>query len=160
MSLDELRRRFRLARKHVASPGDALLLARMAAWTLVLPALKYLLPLKRLVRLAAGDDGGVRAPAREQKIADLVRVLYRSPAAVVRDNCLERSLVTYRYLGRAGARPELVVGMGKDGGDLLGHVWVTVDGEPLYDSPEKLGQFVPIAVFDSSGAVTREAERD
>jgi hypothetical protein len=41
--------------------------------------------------------------------------------------------------------------MGKEGGDLLGHVWVTVDGEALYDSPEKLAEFVPMVVYDSRG---------
>jgi hypothetical protein len=151
----ELPRRVRLARKHVASPTDALLLVRMAGWAAMLPALKYILPLQRLVRLAASGGEGARAPGREEKVTDLARVLYRSPAAVVRDNCLERSLVTYRYLSRANAKPELVVAMGKDGGNLLGHVWVTVDGKPLYDSPEKLAEFVPMVVFDSSGAIVQ-----
>ncbi len=148
--------RLQLARKHVGSPRDALLLVRMAGWALALPVLKYLLPLQRLVRVAAGSGGGPRDPRREEKVAGLARVLYRSRAAVVRDNCLERSLVAYRYLAQANASPELVVAMGKHEGDLLGHVWVTVDGEPLYDDPEKLAGFVPMVVFDSSGQATRQ----
>jgi hypothetical protein len=128
----------------------------MAGWAAALPLLKYVVPLQRLVRLLAAADGdGERAPAREQKVADLARVLYRSPAAVVRDNCLERSLVAYRYLSRANANPELVVAMASEGSALLGHVWVRVDGEPLYDSPEKLAEFVPMVVFDASGQIAR-----
>jgi hypothetical protein len=154
--MSELQRRLRLARRHIASPSDAVLLARMAGWAAALPLLKYVVPLQRLVRLLAAADGdGERAPAREQKVADLARVLYRSPAAVVRDNCLERSLVAYRYLSRANANPELVVAMATEGSALLGHVWVTIDGEPLYDSPEKLAEFVPMVVFDASGQIAR-----
>jgi Transglutaminase-like superfamily len=151
--MSELQRRLQLARRHIASPSDAVLLARMAGWAAALPLLKYVMPLQRLVRLLAAGGDGERAPAREQKVADLARVLYRSPAAVVRDNCLERSLVAYRYLSRANANPELVVAMTGEGSALLGHVWVTIDGEPLYDSPEQLAEFVPMVVFDASGKI-------
>jgi hypothetical protein len=125
----------------------------MSGWALVLPVLKYVLPLRRLVRLAASrGDGSPREPMRVEKVTNLARIIYRSSASVVRDNCLERSLVAYRYLGRANADPELVVGMGKNGADFLGHVWVTLDGKPLYDSPEKLAEFEPVVVFDTRGA--------
>jgi Transglutaminase-like superfamily len=147
-----LRRRAAQARRHLSSPADVLLLLRMSGWAAALPALKYVVPLRRLVRLAAAPVSGDRSAQREKRVADLARVLYRSDLAPLRDNCLERSLIAYRYLGRAHAKPELVVGMSKNGGDSLGHVWVLVDGRPLYDAPEKLGGFVPMVVFDPTGA--------
>jgi hypothetical protein len=156
--VSELGRRLRVARKHVSSPADALLLARMGGWALALPLLKRVVPLQRLVRLAGGPADGPRDMGREQKVAELARVLYRSHGTFVGDNCLERSLVAYRYLARSNAEPELVVGMGKDGGELLGHVWVTVDGSPLYDAPERLADFVPMVVFDARGAPRREED--
>ncbi len=148
----ELRRRAALARKHVSSPGDLVLMARMCAWAFVLPVLKYVVPLQRLVRLAAAAGEGPRHRAREEKVESFARIVYHSSASVLRDNCLERSLVAYRYLGRANADPELVIGMGKDDRRFLGHVWVTVDGTPLYDTPEQLAEFQPVVVFDASGA--------
>jgi hypothetical protein len=68
-----------------------------------------------------------------------------------RDNCLERSLVTYRFLGRLGAGPELVVGVGSEGEATVGHVWVTVDGRPVHDEPQSLDAYETVVVFDSDG---------
>jgi hypothetical protein len=67
------------------------------------------------------------------------------------DNSLERSLVLYRYLGRSGARPELVVGVGKRDESVAGHVWVVLDGEALYETPTSLSEFAPIVSFDAEG---------
>jgi Transglutaminase-like superfamily/Coenzyme PQQ synthesis protein D (PqqD) len=66
---------------------------------------------------------------------------------------LERGLVAYRYLSRAGASPELVVGVAKEMQGVHGHVWVTVDGRAVHDSPSTLAGFEPIFVVKSDGTL-------
>ena len=125
--------------------SDLTLLARMSGWAVVLPALKFVLPLPRLVRLVTPARPAQRDRAREQRVTRLAARLYRTPR-LGRDNCLERSLVTYRYLRRTGSEPTLVVGMRAED-ELRGHVWVTVDGHPVHDTTEFLAGFVPLMSF-------------
>lgn len=130
------------------SPADAWLSVRTLGWMCTLPFLKRVLPLPRLVRLmwlpARARD---REPERELRVAKVVRRLCRTSGG----NCLERSLILYRYLTRANADPRLVVGMGKPD-EFLGHVWVTVDGRPLLDTPETLCAYAEVVRFGRGGA--------
>jgi hypothetical protein len=146
-----MRDRWATLRAAISSPADVLLALRMAAWTPVLPLLKRLVALPRLVRIVSvRPSSGPRAPDRERRIARVGRLLYRSRTVSVRDNCLERSLILYRFLSRAGAGPELVVGVGKDDVSAVrGHVWVVVDGAALYETDEDLAEFVPVLTFQA-----------
>jgi hypothetical protein len=129
------------------SSGDLWLLARMSGWAALLPALKFVLPLPRLVALVTpGERASARDASREQRVARIAERLYRTTPRLSRDNSLERSLVTYRYLVRAGSEPVLVVGMRKQE-ELHGHVWVTLDGRPVHDTEEFLSGFVPVMTF-------------
>lgn len=144
-------------RTSVTSPSDAWLLARMTAWAPSLPLLKRTLPLPRLVSLM---DARSRRPTRdlelEGRIARMARLLYRGRPGTFRDNCLERSLLTYRFLGRAGADPELVVAVRKGEEGVRGHVWVTVEGRPVHEEPADLAPYVPVMSF-RGGEVRRSA---
>ena len=132
----------------VASPADSWLAVRTLGWMSVLPVLKRLMPLPRLVRL-------MWLPARaserhldgERRTTRVVSRLSRASGG----NCLERSLILYRYLARANADPNLVVGMGKSD-EFLGHVWVIVDGQPLFESPETLRTYAEVVRFGVGGA--------
>jgi hypothetical protein len=86
--------------------------------------------------------GAARDPEREQRTIRVVARLSRTSGG----NCLERSLVLYRYLARANADPHLVVGMAKPD-EYLGHVWVTVDGRPLLETSETLGGYTEVVSF-------------
>jgi len=132
----------------LGSPRDALLAARTFGWLCVLPLLKRTLPLDRLVPLMWHQPrGAARDPAREQRTIRVVGRLSRTSGG----NCLERSLVLYRYLARANANPHLVVGMAKPD-EYLGHVWVTVDGRPLLETAETLGSYTEVVSFGRGGA--------
>jgi hypothetical protein len=132
----------------LASPADTLLAVRTVGWMSALPLLKRMLPLPRLVRLMWRPARvSERDVERELRTAHLVRGLCRTSGG----NCLERSLILYRYLARANADPRLVVGMGKPG-EFLGHVWVTVDGRPLLESQEAVGEYSEIVSFGTGGA--------
>ena len=144
----------RRALRLLSSPRDAWMFLRMALWAPVLPLLKFALPLPRLVRLlAAKPKRQDRDTDTERRIARLAAVLYGSDGVGVRDNCLERSLVSYRFLGRANAQPQLVVGMRAQEADVVGHVWVTVDGRTIHDPPDSIRDMTPMMVFDESGTL-------
>jgi len=129
----------------------ASLVIKMGAWSLVLPVLKHIVPLQRLVRLMSRPTNGARAPETERKIVSWARRAYRLRRS---GTCLERSLLVYRYLTEASARPRLVVGMRRGERDLVGHAWVLVDGVPLYESNATLEPFLPIVEFASDGTAT------
>lgn len=129
------------------SPSDVWLAAKTVGWLISLPLLKRVLPLPKLVRLMwRPGDGRRRRLDRERHVADLVQRLSRASGG----NCLERSLILYRFLGRANASPRLVVGLGKPD-TLAGHAWITVDGESLRETPELLGTYTEFVTFADKG---------
>lgn len=145
------RRALRSLGAAVRTPADVALAGRILGWSLALPVLKRLLPLPALARLMWRDPVQARRPDRDVRIATLTRLVPRLPTLGLRDNCLERSLVAYRLLSAAGAGPRLVVAVGRDGGALQGHVWVTVDGRPVHEGERSLAGFVPTVVFGPAG---------
>jgi Transglutaminase-like superfamily len=150
-----IRRHTSWLRGSVATPSDALLLARIVGWSLVLPIAKRTLPFPRLVSLMRPRGRAAqRDPDHEAVITSLVAWVFKTRPPGARDNCLERGLVAYRYLSRAGASPDLVVGVLKGEEGIRGHVWVTVDGRAVHDSPATLASFEPIWVVKSDGTLT------
>jgi hypothetical protein len=129
----------------------------MSAWAPSLPLLKRVLPLPRLVALMASEPRArERDPALERRIARMARLIYRGRRGTFNNNCLERSLVTYRYLSRAGADPELVVAVRRGDEGVEGHVWVTVGGVPVHEQPDELEPYLPVLRF-KRGEVKRSA---
>jgi hypothetical protein len=146
-------RRTRLAVSLLASPADAWLALRMVGWRLVLPLLKGRLSLTRLVGLMwRGERARPVTAAREVRVAEIARIVYRSEHVSRRGNCLERSLVLYRYLSAAGADPQLVVGMRGSEAPIRGHAWVTVRGEPVEEPPQSLEGLARVVSFHGDGS--------
>ena len=108
------------------------------------------MPLPSLVRLmAARADVRADRHGRAQRIADLAERVFGLRNSD--QNCLERSMVSYRYLSKAGADPQLVIAVRKGTAPARGHAWVTVDGMPVHDSPSVLHDFESLVTFDSAG---------
>jgi len=123
----------------------------MLAWTLLLPLLKYTLPLPRLVRLMWVPPREIPASEeRHRQVSEIARLVYRSRALTRSDNCLERSLLTYRFLAMHSADPKIVVAVGRPG-ETRGHAWVVVDGVPVNETDATLAPYVPFAVFGVGG---------
>jgi hypothetical protein len=142
-----LDRRVARLRNVIRRPSDLVLFARMVGWAAALPVLKRRMPLPRLVETARPSS---RASARPETVIALARWVYRIPG--FRDNCLEKSLLTYRYLPAGPSAYRLVLGVrGSEAEGVPGHAWLTIDGAPVHDSPETLADFVPIVVFDGEG---------
>jgi hypothetical protein len=68
--------------------------------------------------------------------------------------CLVRSLVGYRYLCRAGFKPELRIGLARQDA-LEGHAWVELDGQAINDHPASIAAFTPVLAIASDGRVSR-----
>lgn len=127
----------------VSSPSMVWLFGRMLAWNYGLRALKGILPFKTLLRVAR-TASVPRADVDHVQIARVEFLLHRMSR---HGDCLERSLVAYRFLLRAGARPTLHLGFDRHPPRRDGHAWVTVDGLPLLESSESLERFAPVAVI-------------
>lgn len=148
-----LLRRLRGVRVYLAGPADAWRLARLLAWALVLPLLKRRLSLAVLARLMwARPRHPARRPAEEARILAMVGRVYR-PGRLTTGNCLERSLVLYRFLAAAGAAPCLVLGADRRGPRFAGHAWVVVAGQPIGETPADLAPYRPLVAFGAGGQV-------
>jgi hypothetical protein len=137
----------RTALRMTGRPAQLSLAIRMLAWSLLLPGLKYLVPLRVLARLMWSAPRRERQPDRERLIVFLAERIYRLRPFLRRDNCLERSLLTYRFLSKSGADPRLVVGLEKSDDGYAGHAWVLVDDSPLFDTHGTLDRYVTLTEF-------------
>ncbi|MGI8873759.1 MAG: lasso peptide biosynthesis B2 protein [Egibacteraceae bacterium] len=147
-----LRRRAGLLARLLGHPAELWLALRMAGWRLVLPVLKHRMALPRLARMMWREPRAAAAiPALEARIATLAGVVFRSEHGTKHGNCLERSLVLYRYLAAAGADPELRVGLRRPEAALRGHAWVTVRGTALGEPPGSLEGFGEVVTFGRRG---------
>lgn len=157
--MNELPRRVARAAGRVAGElhtfSDAVLAAKIVCWALVLPALKHSIPVRSLAtRMHRRPTTPRRDPALERRIVTLARWGARLVRWKAGGNCLERGLITYRYLGAAGASPTLVVGIGRaDQHTVIGHAWVLVDGRPVGESESSLAIYTPALAFAPDGAL-------
>ena len=143
------RKRVARVRNVVRGPAEVVLFARMLGWAAALPVLKRRMPLPKLVETAVPEERA-GAGRRPETVIALSRWVYRIPG--FRDNCLEKSLLTYRYLPAEAGRYLLVLGVRTSEGDgPPGHAWLTIDGVPVHDTDESLADLVPILAFDSTG---------
>jgi len=133
----------------VSGPGELWLAFRMLLWAAVLPLLKRIMPLPRLVALMAPRHRRAPDERRSAVVVTLARWAYKTGA--LRDNCLERSLITYRYLPAGNADSHLVLGVRKGDDGPPGHAWLTVRGEAVHDTEATLENLVPIVAFDLEG---------
>lgn len=149
--------RARVIASCIRSPSDVWLAARMTGWRLALPLLKWRLPLPRLARLMwTRSSGAERDRDREGQIVTLAEALCGPHGDSVLDNCLERSLVSYRFLSQAGADAELAFGVARDRDDpVRGHAWVRLDGEPVHDTPLALERFQELGAFGEGGVLSQ-----
>lgn len=145
------------ARHKFSGPGELALLARMVLWTVALRMLKHSAPLPRLVALVRRvPSARPRNRGEERRIVTLARWAARLTQWRAKGTCLERALVTYRYLMAANASPMLVIGITspEDSGAVdatRGHAWVTTDGQPVEPSDDALERFAPVISFGPDG---------
>ncbi len=118
-------------------PGEAWLLARMAAWVATLSVLIKLWPLPRVLRVVAAAPRRARAseamPA--ERVAQLLDLLLSLDLLCFTPTCWKRAPVLQRYLARNGVETRIMFGVRKDGGDMLaGHAWLERNGCPVFET--------------------------
>ena len=157
MRLGVLRRvpgRARALGRSARSPADAWLALRMAGWRLGVPLLKWVLPLPRLARLMwARTRRSARDRPQEDRVMALAQAVSGPHGSPRFDNCLDRSLIAYRFLSRAGAEPQLVVGVKRDDDGVRGHAWIRLDGLPFHEPESSLDGFEEMTAFGREGAL-------
>lgn len=152
--------RARRVAAELARPENGWLAARIFGWAAFVRLAKYAMPLTTLVQIVTpASQPGTRDPHREQRIARFADWASRIVRPTTRGNCLERSLVAYRYLVRAHADPRLVIGFRRGDAGVLGHAWVLVDGQPLSDSPATVAEYQVAMSFDAAGRTLTDPAR-
>ena len=91
----------------------------------------------RTPNATAGADAPDELVARLDRLVAVAAAWYPGRAL-----CLERSLVLYERLRRAGARAELRLGV--QAAPFASHAWIERNGEPLNDVLEHTEQFTPV----------------
>jgi hypothetical protein len=142
----------RLHRLRRARGRDLLLIARLLVWALLVPMLKRLVPLPNLARLMWVDrPSGTPNHERQKRIIRAARLVLRARPLGQDENCLDRSLVLYRFLSMEMLDPRLVVGVRRGPDAVKGHAWVTVDGRPVVEP--SVAEYTPLAVIGPAGVV-------
>ena len=118
----------------------------------LLGLLKHLVPLRSLAKWTWCETTGPRDRLAERRLTANVLRLSKLLRIADRD-CLQRSLLLYRVLSRAGADPTLVAGFQRRNGRIIGHAWVVVDGRAVVESDADLLKFSPALGFGSRGAL-------
>jgi hypothetical protein len=145
----------------LSRPSDAWLASRILGWALVARTAKYIVSLPALVHIVgASPRMGRRDADRERRILAFARWAGRVVRPREQGSCLERSLVSYRYLALASADPHLMIGFSRGETGVLGHAWVVVDGQPVTDAPGTVEAFQVVLSFDPGRNPVRAAGRD
>ena len=148
-----LGRRLSSLRWHLRTGADAWLAVRMLAWRLTLPGLKRVVPLERLARAMRRSPG---ARGDEERVIRLASWIYGSRPVTGGQNCLERSLVLYRYLSEVNPDVRLVVGVRSVGDGVEGHAWVAVGDRALASVTDERGAYEPVVSYGPAGRIVEE----
>lgn len=136
-----------------ARSRDVLDVAGLVPSYVVFAVLKHLIPLPRLASWAWHDPRRDRSGEGARRIVDaVVRLSRRVPLADT--DCLQRSLVLYRELSRAGAEPILVLGFAKEAAGVRGHAWVEIGEGGTSVIPEDVSSFVRTMSFGPRGRLS------
>lgn len=131
------------------------LVVRMLVWRLIVSTLKHIVPIRRLVAIAGSRSPRRAALPTRERIIELARLACRPRLNGPRDNCLDRSLIAYRYLRAAGDSPSLVVGFGRAGDALRGHAWLVINGEEVGEPHTTHEDFGELVRFAADGLMMR-----
>ena len=124
---------------------------RLGCVYVAIGVLKHIVPLPVLVRWTWREPRGDRNPDAERQVIGRAIWVRRVLGDTDRD-CLQRCLLLYRELSRAGADPTLMVGFTKAEGRVRGHAWVVANGAAVAETPPEAANFVPALSFGRRGA--------
>ena len=129
--------------------GNAISIGRLLPIYLALGALKHVVPVQTLARWAWRAP---RNPEDPEAVRRAIARVWRTQGLVNlgdRD-CLQRSLLLYRELSKAGAAPTLMVGFRRTADRTEGHAWVTARGTAA-SAPDEGAAYVTAFCFGAGG---------
>ena len=117
------------------NPARAWLMARMAAWVVVLSGFVRIASLPTALRLLSPKNPMSRDAARDDDLATAIDAVLGVNFLMLKPNCWKRAAVLHRYLGLRGVPTTIVFGLRREeSGALKGHAWLQREGEPLLES--------------------------
>lgn len=106
-----------------------------------------LLGFERTRQLLAGRPPAAGA-RKETDAKELERLVFlvgvAARAGFTRHTCLPRSLVLQRFLMNRGVPAVLRIGVRRENGQIAGHAWVEVAGQPVGEAEDVEARFVPL----------------
>ena len=157
-------------RKVLRSPGESILIFRMAIWVFILSVLVKLQPLPRALRFVApksqsrlprsGEE--ISREQTERSLAQAIDLLLGTDLLVFKPVCWKRATILHRYLALNGIATRIVFGVRKDkDGAISGHAWLETGGRPVLEKTAP--DYVVTYTFPSNdrfdlelGVLTRE----
>ena len=129
-------------RKVLRSPGESILIFRMAVWVSILSILVKLQPLPRALRFVAPKtqralqrSGEERSREQtERSLAQAIDLLLGTDLLVFKPVCWKRATILHRYLALNGIATRIVFGVRKEkDGEISGHAWLETGSGPLLE---------------------------
>jgi Transglutaminase-like superfamily len=116
---------------------EAIIVARMAGWVLLVSVGAKVLPLPRLLEIATPrprSSPDIASAETESGMARLVDALLGINLFVFKPVCWKRAIVLHRYLRLRGIETRVVFGVRCPGEQLLaGHAWIEAGNKPLLE---------------------------
>jgi len=119
----------------VESPSGMWLFIRIGIWIALVSILLRLVSLPGLMRMLSPKKSSGKKWPRE-KLVNFSSFWLGREAAFFQRSCLKRSLVLYRYLNMQSERAQFLIGVRKEEGELRGHSWIVIEGEPLFKNDD------------------------
>jgi hypothetical protein len=131
-----------LSNSHTSLASDAVLRLRITAFAASVPVLARLsLPRLAQVLRPRRTPGDVDSALVDRIVALTDDAMHKR---FVRRTCLVRGLTLYYFLSRAGLNVNLCFGMGAMRGEMAGHCWLDVDGQPFLEKEDPLPYFTAV----------------
>ena len=64
--------------------------------------------------------------------------------------CMKRSILLFHFLRRSGEDVRINFGFSREGGELLGHAWIDLDGKPFAEAEDPTGRYVRMYTYPSA----------
>jgi hypothetical protein len=134
--------------------SKALLASDLLLWLFCLPVTLRIHTLPILLKHLARNERRKRKLPLKDAVGIVMRICNLRPfrSRIFPRQCLRQSLTLYRTLSQMGYPVEIHFGVHKDGSDLHGHSWVTIQGKPV---AERSGMEIFKSAYSQSSATYR-----
>jgi Transglutaminase-like superfamily len=139
--------------------SKALLASDLLLWLFWLPVTLRIRTLPILLKHLARNKRYKRKMPLKDAVGIVMRLCNLRPfrSRIFPKRCLRQSLTLYRTLSQMGYPVEIHFGVHKDGDDLKGHSWVTIQGKPIV---ERTGMEIFKSVYSQPSVTYRVSVAD